>query len=99
VHEPCIFAHVDRQSLLAWILLTYNPLGHHRAGEDLQGMPVLRQADPHASADAANDPALMALRCVGPGHHGAISPLHRRVFVPLCRHRQVHQVVESNPSG
>jgi hypothetical protein len=50
---------------LTHILLAYNPSGCHRAGEDMQDMPVPRQADPHASADAANDPALMALHCVG----------------------------------
>jgi hypothetical protein len=59
-------------------------------------MPVPRQADPHASTYAINDPALMALYCVGAGHHGAISPRHWRVPVPLCRHRQVHQVAGSN---
>jgi hypothetical protein len=62
-------------------------------------MLVPRQADPHADTDTANDPALMTLRCVGAGHRGAISPRRRRVPVPLCRHRQVHQVAESNPSG
>jgi hypothetical protein len=53
-------------------------------------MPVLQQADAHTSVDAVNDPTLMALRCVGAGHHGAISPRRRWVLVPLCRHRQVH---------
>jgi hypothetical protein len=61
-------------------------------------MPVLQQADAHASIDAVNDPTLMALRCVGVGHHGAISPRRRRVLVPLCCHRQVHQVARSNPT-
>jgi hypothetical protein len=48
---------------------------------------VSRQADPHTDTDAANDPALIALRCVGAGHRGAISPRRRRVPVPLRRHR------------
>jgi hypothetical protein len=29
---------------------------------------VPHQADPHADTDVVNDPALMALRCVGAGH-------------------------------
>jgi transposase InsO family protein len=36
-------------------------------------MPVPCQADPHTSTDTANDPALMALLCVGARHCGAIS--------------------------
>jgi hypothetical protein len=40
----------------------------------------------------------MALRCVGARYCGAISPRRRRVPVPLCRHRQVHQVTGSNIS-
>jgi hypothetical protein len=62
-------------------------------------MLVPRQVDPHDSVDAANDPALMALRYVGAGHRGAISPCHRRVPVPLRHHRQVHQVAGSNSRG
>jgi hypothetical protein len=61
------------------ILLAYSSPGRRQAGKDMQGMSVPRQADPHAGTDAANDPALMALRCVGAGHHGAISR-HRRRF-------------------
>jgi hypothetical protein len=60
---------------------------------------VPRQADPHAGTDTANDLALMTLRCVGAGHRGAISPRRRRIPIPVCRHRQIHQVAESNPSG
>jgi hypothetical protein len=30
---------------------------------------------------------------------GAISPHRRRILIPVCRHRQIHQVVGSNPSG
>jgi transposase InsO family protein len=56
------------------ILLAYSPPGHRRAGEDLQGLTV-----PHTSTDAANDPALMALCCVGAKHRGTISPRRRRV--------------------
>jgi hypothetical protein len=62
-------------------------------------MPVPCQVDPHASANAVNDPALMTLYCVGAGHRGVISPHRRRVPVPLCHNHQVHQVAESNPSG
>jgi hypothetical protein len=62
-------------------------------------MSVPRQLDPHAGTDAVNDPALMALHCVGPGHRGAFFPRRRRVPILLCCHRQVHQVAESNPSG
>jgi hypothetical protein len=47
---------------------------------------VSHQADPHTGTDAVNDPALIALRCVGAGHRGAISPCRRRVPVPLRRH-------------
>jgi hypothetical protein len=47
---------------------------------------VSRQADPHTGTDAANDPALIALRCVGAGHRGAFSPRRRRVPVPLRHH-------------
>jgi hypothetical protein len=61
-------------------------------------MSILCQADPHADTDNANDPALMALHCVGAEHRWAISPCHWRVPVPLCRHRQVHQAARSNPS-
>jgi transposase InsO family protein len=39
----------------------------------------------------------MAPHCVGAGHHGVISLHCRRIPVPLRRHRQVHQVAESNP--
>jgi hypothetical protein len=35
-------------------------------------MPVSHQADPRTSANAANDPTLMALCCVGAGHRGVI---------------------------
>jgi transposase InsO family protein len=80
-------------------LLAYSSLGRRRAGKDLQGVSVPRQADPHAGTDAADDPALMALRCVGAGHRGAIFPRRRRIPIPVCRHRQIHQVAESNPSG
>jgi hypothetical protein len=62
-------------------------------------MLVPCQADPHTSANAANYPALMALRCVGAGHRGAISPRRRRVPVPLCHHRQIHHVAGSNSNG
>jgi hypothetical protein len=65
----------------------------------LQDMSVPCQADSHANTGTTNDPALMALRCVGAKHHGAISPRRRRVPIPLCRHRQVHQVAGSNPNG
>jgi hypothetical protein len=60
---------------------------------------VPRQADPHADTNAANDPALMTLRCVGAGHRGAFPSRRRRVPITLCCHRQVHQVAESNTSG
>jgi hypothetical protein len=70
-----------------------------QAGEDLQGMLVPRQADPHASPDAANDPALMALHCVWVERYGAISPCRQRVPVSLRCHRQVYQVAGNNPSG
>jgi transposase InsO family protein len=46
-------------------LLAYSSPGRRRASKDLQGVTVPRQADPHAGTDAANDLALMALRCVG----------------------------------
>jgi hypothetical protein len=62
-------------------------------------IPVSCQADPHTGADAANDSALMAIRCLGVGHPGAISPGHRRVPVSLCHQRQIHQVVGSDPYG
>jgi hypothetical protein len=62
-------------------------------------MPALCKADPHASVDAVNDPALMAIHCLGAGHPGAIPPGRRRVLVSLCRHRQIHQVAGSNPCG
>jgi hypothetical protein len=62
-------------------------------------MSVPRQADPHTGTDDANDPALMTLHCVGARQRGAISLRCRRVPIPLCRHRQVHQVVGSNPSS
>jgi hypothetical protein len=62
-------------------------------------MLVPHQADPHTSTHVANDPALMALRCVGAGHREAISLRRRRVPVPLCRHSQVHKLAESNLSG
>jgi hypothetical protein len=65
---------------------------------DLQGVSIPRQANPHAGTDITNDPTLMALRCVGAGHRGAISPCRWRMMIPVCRH-QVHQVAGSNPSG
>jgi hypothetical protein len=77
---------------------TIHLLIRRRASEDLQGIPVPRQADPRTSVDVANDPALMAIHCVGAGHCGAISSRHQRVSVPLCRHRQVHQMAGSNLS-
>jgi hypothetical protein len=90
---------VGTMHLLALILLAYSSPGCRRAGKDLQGVSVPRQADLHAGIDAANDPTLMALHCVGAGHHGAISPRRRRIPIPVCRHRQIHQVTGSNPSG
>jgi hypothetical protein len=33
-------------------------------------MSIPCQADPHTSANTANDPAFMAFRCVGAGHRG-----------------------------
>jgi hypothetical protein len=83
----------------ARILLAYSPLGRRRAGKDLSHMPVSCQVDPHISADATNDPALMAIRCLGAGHPGAISPGCRRVSVSLCRHQQIHQVARSDSCG
>jgi hypothetical protein len=62
-------------------------------------MSVPRQVDAHTGTDAANDLALMALHYVGAGHRGAISPRRWRVPATLCHHRQVHQVVGSNPSS
>jgi hypothetical protein len=62
-------------------------------------MSIPCQVDPHTGIDAANDPALLVVCCVGAGHRGVISPRHWRVPVPLRRHRQVHQVAGSNPSG
>jgi hypothetical protein len=62
-------------------------------------MSVPRQADPHAGTDAADDPTLVALRCVGAGHHGAISLRRQRIPIPVCHHRQIHQVAGSNPSS
>jgi hypothetical protein len=62
-------------------------------------MPVSCQVDPQTGVDAANGLALMAICCVGAGYPGVISPGHRRVPVPLCRHRQIHQVAESDPYG
>jgi hypothetical protein len=79
--------------------LAYNSPGHRRAGEDLQGVSVPHQADPHTGTDAANDPTLMALRCVGAEHRGAFPPRRRRVPIALCCHRQVYQVAGSNSSG
>jgi hypothetical protein len=63
----------------------------------MQGMPVSCQADPHTSADATNDPALMVVCPVGAGHPGSV-PLGRW-WIPLSvRHRrQVHKVAGSNP--
>jgi hypothetical protein len=78
-------------------LQPYSPTGRRPAGKDLLHMPVSRQADPHTGADAANDPALMVTRYLGAGHPGAISPSHRRVPVSLCRHRQIQQVIGSDP--
>jgi hypothetical protein len=52
-------------------------------------MLVSCQADPHTDADAANDPALMAIRCVGAEHPGAISSSRRRVLVSLRCHQQI----------
>jgi hypothetical protein len=60
-------------------------------------MSVPRQVDPHVITDAANDPTIMALRCVGAGHRGAFPPRRQRVPIPLCCHRQVYQVAGSNP--
>jgi hypothetical protein len=60
-------------------------------------MPVSHQADPHNGTNAANDPALMAICRVGAQHPGTIPQGRRRVPVPVCHHRQVHKVAESNP--
>jgi hypothetical protein len=62
-------------------------------------MLVPGQGGPHVGANTANDPALMALHCVGAGHRGVISPRRQRVLVPLRRHQQIHQVAGSNLSG
>jgi hypothetical protein len=62
-------------------------------------MSVPHQPDPHADTDAACDPALIALHCVGLGHHGAFPLRRRSVPIPLCCHRQVYQVAGNNPSG
>jgi hypothetical protein len=70
--------------------MAYSPPGRRPAGKDLAHMPVSCQANPHTSANATNDPTLMAIRCLGVGHPGAISPGRRRVLVSLCRHRQIH---------
>jgi hypothetical protein len=99
VREPHIFPHVGQKRLLVWILLAYSSPGRRRAGKNLQGVSIPRQTDPHASTDAANDPALMTLRCVGAGHRWAISPRRQRIPIHVCRRRQIHQVAESNPSG
>jgi hypothetical protein len=55
-------------------------------------MLILCQVDPHTGTNATDDPAFMALRCMGAGHRGVI-PLRRwRLPVSLRHHRQVHQV-------
>jgi hypothetical protein len=41
----------------------------------------------------------MALRCVGVGHCGVISPRRQRIPMPVRCQRQIHQVAGSNPSG
>jgi hypothetical protein len=49
-------------------------------------MPVSWQANLHTGADATNDPALIAIRCVGAGYPGVISPDHQRILVSVRRH-------------
>jgi hypothetical protein len=63
----------------------------------MRGMPVPRQADPHTCVDAANDPALMAIRRMGAEHPGSILQGRQRIPVFVRRHRQVHQVAGNNP--
>jgi hypothetical protein len=60
------------KAFLAWLLLAYNPSGFHRAGKEVQGVPVSCQAHPHIDADAANDPILMGICRVGVGHPGSV---------------------------
>jgi hypothetical protein len=38
----------------------------------MRGIPVPRQEDQHTGVDGANDPALMAICCMGAGHPGSI---------------------------
>jgi hypothetical protein len=59
----------------------------------MQGMPVSLQTDPYISANAANDPAFMAIHGMGAGHPGTVPQGRQRVPVPIRCHRQVHKVV------
>jgi hypothetical protein len=53
---PFIIPHADWEGISPWLLLTYNSLGcRQRAGQEMQGVPVPCQADPHTSSGAAND--------------------------------------------
>jgi transposase InsO family protein len=60
-------------------------------------MPVPCKADTHFISGSANDSTLLAFRCMGVGYLGTFSQGRRRVLVPICCHRQVHQVAGSYP--
>jgi hypothetical protein len=62
-------------------------------------MTVSCQVDLHTDADAANDPTLITIHCVGAGHPGAISSGRRKVPISLHHHQQIHQVAGSDPYG
>jgi hypothetical protein len=63
----------------------------------MQGVLVSCLADPHTSVNAANDPALMAIYRVGPGHLGFIPQGCQKILVSVRHRRQVHKVAGSNP--
>ena len=72
--------------------------GHHgltqrgRNCPRLQGLPVLREANPPASSGPANDAHYVAFQGVGGGYGRASVKGTRGVHAPTCRSRQFHQM-------
>jgi hypothetical protein len=92
VRPPLLGTHPHRQSIPHRLLLALRTRGHHRAGQEIRGVPVPCQANPPTCARATDHSTHLAIRRLGPRHPGSIPTSARGLPLPLRRHWQVHQV-------
>jgi hypothetical protein len=73
-----------------WFLLANGRKRRSIDREVLQGMPVLREANPHSSPGAPDNPHYMVVRHVGPRPSEALQEGAQELDPPTRHGRQVH---------